>query len=165
MKKHILIACLFLLSCSKDPTTNPAITTGGNISYKLNGVSYGFANGKILKITGTPGATSTSYFIQGFDISYNSVDIFLFTQTDTLREKLYHLIFGSSPGFSVASKAYTVLDTPNYFVDVTVSSYKSGSVSGTFNGKVTHIVSVSPEVLEDAEITEGKFEKLKVEYH
>jgi hypothetical protein len=160
----MLVLPIIVFSCSKgnDQPVNPI---GGNIAYKLNGTTYSFSNGLIKKVAGTPGATSTTYLIQGFDNSNNSANIFIATHSDTLRDQLYHLVYGSEPDFTSNNKAYTVLDTPDYFVDVTISSYTGGKVSGTITGKVMHIVSVNPQVVEDAEITEGHFENLPVEYH
>lgn len=163
MKKLLLllIISISLFSCKKD---QESLQATGNISYKINGVSYNFSNGSVKKITGTPGVTNTGYFMQGFDDN-NSANIIVITPSDTLKEKSYHLEYGTAPTFTVGTKGYSILDAPAYYVDVSISSYKNGYVSGTFSGKITHIVSLNPEVLEDADLTQGKFENLRVTYY
>ncbi|MEO8853525.1 MAG: hypothetical protein ABI359_07080 [Ginsengibacter sp.] len=158
-----LLICITVVSCNKNkPDSNSNVN--GSIEYKINGTLFSFSNGLVKKVTGTPGAISTFYLIQGFQ-GNNSANIFIYTHSDTLKQQSYHLEYGSLPSFTQDSKVYTVLDTPDYFIDVLITSYKNGFVSGTFNGKVTHIISVNPSKVEDAAITDGKFNNLKVFYY
>ena len=156
MKRFLLLSLtLFLLfSCSKDKKTD----TPGLIEYKLNGTQFSLSKCSIRKISGSPGITSTKYLIEGSE-GNNSLEMFIPTYSDTLREQSYTLESSASPTFVAGNNTYSFMDEPFNFITISVTSYKKGHVSGTFNGEVTNL---SGPV--DATITDGKLNDVPVSY-
>ena len=156
MKRFLLLSIILLLfaSCSKGKETD----TPGSIEYKLNGTQFSFSKCSIRKIPGSPGITPTKYLIKG-STGNNSLEMFIPTYSDTLKEQSYTLDSGALPIFVAGNITYSFMDEPFNFITISVTSYKKGHVSGTFNGEVTNL---SGPV--DATITDGKLNDVPVSY-
>lgn len=170
MKIKWMVVFLFLFSCSRD---NSSLNTQGEpeISFDLDGSHYAFigeqstSNGGkgvfAIKMKGVPGGIATYYSLAGNSGPSNQIQLIIIS--DSLKTMSYRLEQGTGSGIIINQSGYSLLDSADY-LDVSVSSYSGSIVNGSFSGKLTHVLSLSPLTTQSATVTNGKIKNVTINY-
>lgn len=139
--KYILIA-LILFSCSKQ--TDSLVAPDPSISEITFDVPAGhFANE--VYATKVKGNISTPGYYGFNGIKSQGELAVINISTDSLKVMTYHLSSGggSNAMFSLNNALYGYIEQADY-IDVTITSYINGVVNGTFTGRVTKAIALTP---------------------
>ncbi len=170
----VLIFSLVLFSCSRDndlPTPN---TTDADreISFMIDGTNKSYKgqqttlNGGVgvhgFRMLGTPGFTSTVYGFNGNNGVENSILINILTGNDTLKLMNYRVTTGLHM-IRVAGQNYQTLG-PGDFIDINITTYSNGEVSGTFGGKISKMTNNGSTPGQSVNVTNGVIKNVKIVY-
>lgn len=168
--KHLKL--LFLLvtfySCSKE--NNRVGGTDSEISFDINGTHSAFIGDQTInnvgvgvfavKQTGTPSAIPTYYSFAGFKDNGNLIQIIIPTGTDTLKPIVYHV----TTGLNMKSDNFVYMLSGSDFMDIKITNYQKGVVDATFSGKITKVISISPNSTQSVTLTNGLIKNVLVNY-
>lgn len=158
----ILLVPVLLFSCSRG---NTGLTLTGNdpeISFDISGMhqsNKGQLGATAVKVS----AANFFYMFNGSSGSTSNQNLIFFSvSTDSLKLMTYHLT-GNGAVATVNNIGYGYL-MPGDFLDVTITEYKNGTVSGTFSGNLSKIVSSNPAVFQPATLTNGVIKNVRIRY-
>lgn len=156
--KWITVLVIFLFSCSRGNDLN---TEQPEISFDINGAHYSHsgnqsaANGSVgvFAIKSTGGGNS-SYSFSGYQNGGNIVQLNVNTGSDTLKVITYNpagiVIKAGGDQYIISSGS------------VAISSYQNGTVSGSFSGSASKVV--SPTVLTPVTFSNGIIRNVRINY-
>lgn len=180
MKKIALlftsVVLLFAFSCKKE--NGSSLDSTGSIGYKVNGKSYSMSNVNLSNGEGVAFSkqlkgnliSETRYL---FNAQKGSNNVILFSiVTDSLKSEKFHydsastqqdvLLFLAS---IMADGQQSMLLYGTDYLDIDISSYKNGHVSGSFSGKFTPLANgVDYNNRGTVDISEGKLNNVPVIY-
>ena len=172
MKYILLIAAIILFSCSRDNTGLNTLTGEPEISFNADSKHYEHKGEETLanpgngvwgvKLLGTPNLTSNFYILSGITDQANNIFLFISTLADTLKTIKYHITSGFGGSGMLADNQIMGLISNDDFLDITITNYKNGVVSGVFNGK--HTKMISDTVFVPVTITNGVIKNVKIRY-
>ena len=182
MKLLLLISSIVILSsCKKgaDPNdqNNPVTPAEGSIEYRVNGNLFTIDNTKMLdseyvtiRKEWSANIPTTRYIINEQKDANNFMAFTILTDSLLLANYHYDSIDqrNNAPTFSF-NLGYNGLISSLFFngdyLDVNISSYKNGRVSGTFTGKATpYSFTYGYGIKNSFVITEGKLNNIPVTY-
>jgi len=178
MKKILsLILCIALFSCKKNNGDPGPPVDAGSISYKVNGTLITMDNknnpsgeGAIFAKQLAPLLPQTRYQLNAQKGSGNLLGFTILS--DSLHETNYHYdssIIGNNFVLYTFNLAFNGQPGVIFFkgdkLDITISSYKNGSITGTFSGNLTPIAgAVDYNLRGTLSITEGVINNVPVTY-
>jgi hypothetical protein len=174
---YSLFTLLVFASCSKD-AANPSATGTGSIEYKVNGVLIKMDNANIQNGEGVAFAKqlkgsliSQTRYLLNAQKGVNNIAIMTIV-SDSLQAIDYHYDsaynnanFGLFMFTVLANGNQSTLYYNTDYLDVNITSNKSGHISGTFKAKLTSLTGISDYSSRGSiMITEGKLINVPVTY-
>lgn len=180
MKKNLFYFVLIvsLLSCSKNDDSKTIIE--GTIKYKINGELVTYDNKSVespelLDVAGSKSKVEPFndpfYVIEGHSPFSNKELFQAMIFTDSLMQMNYHMDTTDLDHYGVLMNIdhnYPQIQSSLHFagdyVDITITSYSNGKVSGTFTAKLSPITDYYYEYNKRGSIliTEGEFSNVKL---
>lgn len=171
MKTITVLTALTVIffSCSRD-NGELSTNTDAEISFDFKGTHYNFKGNAIATAgTGTyaekrfdGGGLGFYYTFWGMTNSAN--DILILIPTDSLKTITYHHVHQDGDALTLNGKPYSVLTNDDY-LDITITGYNNQIVNGSFGGKISTIINMSPFTTQQETITNGQIKNLKMHYN
>lgn len=175
----IIVFATIFLSCKKDDQNSPdSPSTPGSISYKVNGVQVTMDNKNLLSGEGVMFAkqlegsvVASTRYLMNAQKGVNNLSTFAIV-TDSLKTTNYHYDsaynnknFGLFMFTVMADGNQSMLYYNSDYLDINITSYKNGRISGTFSAKTTPMKGgLNYDNKGTILITDGKLNNVPVTY-
>jgi hypothetical protein len=161
------VIALTLLSCSRSSNSSVPTVEAPEISFDIAGVRYvhrgeqNYAGYGVTGFKNEGNSTAQTYYqFFGYTNQTNLAIIDVVTPGDTLREKTYRT---TETTLTLNNEQYTC-SSPDDHLDITITSYENSTINGYFSGKLSTAVTLTPVVLRQDVIENGRLKNIRVRF-